>query len=72
MLYFVCVVFVWFSLQTVIIVIITSNINQLRFVTVKCGVFFEVQTEFLHVTRRTVGFKGLRNLLNVSSSTGYQ
>jgi hypothetical protein len=38
--------FVWFSLQTAIISL--NSINQLIFVMVKCGVLFEVLTEFLH------------------------
>jgi hypothetical protein len=37
---------VWFSLQTAIISL--NNINQLIFVMVKCGVLFEVRTEFLN------------------------
>jgi hypothetical protein len=38
--------FVWFSLQTGIISL--NSINQLIFVMVKCGVLFEVRTEFLN------------------------
>jgi hypothetical protein len=36
----------WLSVQTVIISL--NNINQLIFVMVKCGVLFEVRTEFLN------------------------
>jgi hypothetical protein len=38
--------FVWFSQQAVIIFL--NGINQLIFVMVKCGVLFEVRTEFLN------------------------
>jgi hypothetical protein len=38
--------FIKFVLQTAIIFL--NNINQLIFVRVKCGVLFEVRTEFLH------------------------
>jgi hypothetical protein len=38
--------FVWFSEQTSIISL--NSINQLIFVMVKCGVLFEVRTEFLN------------------------
>jgi hypothetical protein len=38
--------FMWFSLYTGIISL--NNINQLIFVMVKCGVLFEVRTEFLN------------------------
>jgi hypothetical protein len=37
--------FVWFSLWKAIIYL--NSINQLNFVIVKCGVLFEVRTEFL-------------------------
>jgi hypothetical protein len=46
MLNFVFIGFAWFSLQTAIISL--NSINQLIFVMVKCGVLFEVQTEFLN------------------------
>jgi hypothetical protein len=39
--------FVWLSLQTGIIFL--NIVNQLIFVMVKCGVLFEVRTEFLNV-----------------------
>jgi hypothetical protein len=39
--------FVWFLLQTAIMSL--NNINQLSFVMVKCGVLFEVRTEFLNI-----------------------
>jgi hypothetical protein len=39
--------FLCFSLQTAIISL--NKINQLIFVMVKCGVFFEVGTEFLNI-----------------------
>jgi hypothetical protein len=39
--------FAWFSLQTAIISL--NSINQLIFVTVKCGVLFEVRTESLNI-----------------------
>jgi hypothetical protein len=46
MLYFVFIGIVWFLLLTEIISL--NNINQLIFVMVKCGVLFEVRTEFLN------------------------
>jgi hypothetical protein len=39
--------FVWISLHTAIISL--NSVNQLIFVMVKCGVFFEVRTDFLNV-----------------------
>jgi hypothetical protein len=46
MLHFVFIGFVWLSLQTAIIFL--NSVNQLIFVMVKCGVLFEVRTEFLN------------------------
>jgi hypothetical protein len=46
MLHFVFIAFAWFSLYTAIISL--NNINQLIFVMVRCGVLFEVRTEFLN------------------------
>jgi hypothetical protein len=46
MLYFVFIGFVWFLLYTAIFSL--NSINQLIFVMVKCGVLFEVRTEFLN------------------------
>jgi hypothetical protein len=45
------------SLQTAIISL--NNFNQLIFVMVKCGVLFEVRTEFLNFILTSVVFKGL-------------
>jgi hypothetical protein len=36
-----------------------NNVFQLIFVTVKCGVFYEVRTGFLNVMYTKFGFKGL-------------
>jgi hypothetical protein len=38
--------FVWFSVYAAIISL--NSVNQLIFVMVKCGVLFEVRTEFLN------------------------
>jgi hypothetical protein len=38
---------VWFSMYTAIISL--NNINRLIFVMSKCGVLFEVRTEFLNI-----------------------
>jgi hypothetical protein len=46
MLHFVFVGFAWLTLYTAIISL--NSINKLIFVTVKCGVLFEVWTEFLN------------------------
>jgi hypothetical protein len=48
--------FAWFSVLTVIISL--NSINQLIFVMVKCGVLFEVRTEFLILFRRSSALKG--------------
>jgi hypothetical protein len=40
------------------VIISLNSINQLVFVTVKCGVLFEVQTEFLNIVRRASALKG--------------
>jgi hypothetical protein len=40
-----------------------NSINQLIFVMVKCGVLFEVRTEFLYTVQTSSGFKGLRKFL---------
>jgi hypothetical protein len=47
MLHFVFIGFVSFSVQTAIISL--NSVNQLIFVMVKCGVLFEVRTEFLNI-----------------------
>jgi hypothetical protein len=36
-----------------------NSVNQLIFVMVKCGVLFEVRTEFLNVIYTIFGFNGL-------------
>jgi hypothetical protein len=46
MLHFVIIGFAWLSLQTAIISL--NSINQLIFIMEKCGVLFEVRTEFLN------------------------
>jgi hypothetical protein len=38
-----------------------NSVNQLVFVMVKCGVLFEVRTEFLNVIYTSFGFKGLND-----------
>jgi hypothetical protein len=50
--------FLYVSLQTVIISL--NGVNQLIFVMVKCGVFFEVRTEFLNIIYTSFGFKALK------------
>jgi hypothetical protein len=40
-------------------IISLNSINQLTFVMVKCGVLFEVRTEFLNIIKTSFGFKGL-------------
>jgi hypothetical protein len=55
MLHFVFIGFVWFSLQTAFISL--NGINQLIDVMVKCGVLFEVRTEFLNIIYTSFGFK---------------
>jgi hypothetical protein len=39
-------------------IISLNSINQLISVMVKCGVLFEVRTEFLNITKTSCGFKG--------------
>jgi hypothetical protein len=43
-------------------IIFLNSIKQLMFVMVKCGVLFEVRTEFLDVIQTSFGFKGLKGL----------
>jgi hypothetical protein len=61
MMHFVFIGFVWFLLLTVIISL--NSINQLIFVMVKCGVLFEVRTEFLHNIYTSFVFKWLKRTL---------
>jgi hypothetical protein len=44
---------------TVTAIIYSNSINQLIFVMVKCGVLFQVRTEFLNSIQTSFGFKGL-------------
>jgi hypothetical protein len=39
-----------------------NSVNQLISVMVKCGVLFEVRTEFLNITQTSFGFKGLNSI----------
>jgi hypothetical protein len=48
-----------FCIYAFCIVLTVNSINQLIFVTVKCGVLFEVRTGFLNIIKSSVGFKGL-------------
>jgi hypothetical protein len=48
--------FVWLSMWTAIISL--NSVNQLIFVMVKCGVLFEVRTEFLNNIWTNFGLKG--------------
>jgi hypothetical protein len=54
MLYFLFMTYVWFFLQTVINSL--NVVNKLILVMVKCGVLFEVQTEFVNVVKTSCGF----------------
>jgi hypothetical protein len=45
--YFVLMGYVWFSAKSVIISL--NSVIELIFVMVKCGVLFEVRTEFLNI-----------------------
>jgi hypothetical protein len=53
----------WLSVYTAIISL--NSVNQLIFVMVKCGVLFEVRTEFLNIIWTSFVFKGL-NLNSVN------
>jgi hypothetical protein len=46
-----------------------NSVNRLIFVTVKCGVFFAVRTEFLYVTCTNLGFKEF-NCISKQASVG--
>jgi hypothetical protein len=59
--HFVFIGFVWFSVYSENHISLNS-INHLIFVTVKCGVFFEVRIEFLNIIQTSFGFKELNNL----------
>jgi hypothetical protein len=39
-----------------------NSINQFIFVMVKCGVLFEVRTEFLNIIYMNFGFKGINSI----------
>jgi hypothetical protein len=41
-------------------VLTVNSVNQLIFAMVKCGVLFEVRTEFLNIIYTIFGFKGLK------------
>jgi hypothetical protein len=43
---------------TVTAIISLNSVNQLIFVMVKCGVLFEVRTEFLNIVYTSFGLKG--------------
>jgi hypothetical protein len=38
-----------------------NSVNQLIFVMVKCGVLFEVRTEFLNIIQTSFSFEGLNS-----------
>jgi hypothetical protein len=40
-----------------IVIISLNSVNPLIFVMVKCGVLFEVRTEFLNIISTNLGFK---------------
>jgi hypothetical protein len=42
------------------------------FLMVKCGVLFEVRTEFLNIIWTRFGFKGLTSVLTVNSNASYR
>jgi hypothetical protein len=50
---------------TVTAIISFNNINQLICVIVKCGVLFEVRTEFLYNIKMSFGFEELRDCLKM-------
>jgi hypothetical protein len=54
-----CAFYVYGSYMVLGVNISLNSINELIFVMVKCGVPFEVRTEFLNIICRTFGFKGL-------------
>jgi hypothetical protein len=41
------------------VIISLNTVDKLIFVMVKCGVLFEVRTEFLNIIYTSFGFKGL-------------
>jgi hypothetical protein len=41
---------------------VLNSVNQLIFVMVKCGVLFEVRTEFLNIIQTSFGFKELNSV----------
>jgi len=50
------------------VIVSLNSVNQLIFVMVKCGVLFEVRTEFLNVILTSFGFKGLNSVISTTSS----
>jgi hypothetical protein len=55
-----CILYSWVLYDSRFISL--NDINQLIFVMVKCGVLFEVRTEFLSIIKTSLGFKGLTQL----------
>jgi hypothetical protein len=47
-----------------------NSVNQLIFVMVKCGGFFEVRAEFLNIMKTSVSFKGLISGVNENRKGG--
>jgi hypothetical protein len=54
------------------VIISLNGDNQLIFVMVKCGVLFEVRTEFLNIISTSFGFKGLNTSLKMGSDRNYE
>jgi hypothetical protein len=48
------------------VIIFLNSVNQLTFVMVKCGVLFEVRTEFLNNIYTSFGCKGIISLNSVN------
>jgi hypothetical protein len=44
------------------VIISLNGVNQMSFVMVKCGVLFEVRTDFLNIIQTSFGFKGFISL----------
>jgi hypothetical protein len=48
------------EINKIIVIISLNSVNQLIFAMVKCGVLFEVRTEFLNIIWTSFNFKGLK------------
>jgi hypothetical protein len=44
------------------VIVYLNSVTQFIFVMVKCGVLFEVRTEFVNIVKTSLGFEGLKQV----------